>query len=44
MCNVVPGARARVSVEIKSNGGDKAKIITSFNKCNDRLNTDLREE
>lgn len=28
---------------LKSNGGNKGKIITNFNKCNDGNNADLRE-
>ena len=32
-----------VFMELKSNGGDKVKIITKFSNRNDRNNTDFKE-
>lgn len=32
-----------VFMELKSNGGDKVKIITNFSNCNDRNNTGFKE-
>lgn len=40
---IVVRDRVYVFMGIQSNGRDRVKIITDFNKCNDGSNTDLRE-